>query len=144
MAAGVLGGGADVEDDGVAGLEAAEEFVGVDGGGVVGAEVGAAGELRVRTVKLCDAAQGLPQPGDVVAGQGVEDAFAVASGLDQAGFAECFQVCGAGGDTHLCGVGEVLDAARTLAEQVQGSSRLGLPRTLPTAANSARGQQLHD
>lgn len=76
------------EDHGVTVLEAAEKLDGVDGGGVLRAEVGTSRELSVRSVSLRDTAEVVTEAGDVVAGEGVVDPASLASGLDQPGFAE--------------------------------------------------------
>ena len=61
VSGGVFGVGAHVENHGVAGLDAAQEFVAGDGGGVLGAEVGAAGDLGVGAVVVGDPAEHLGQ-----------------------------------------------------------------------------------
>jgi hypothetical protein len=68
--AGVLGGRADVEHDGVAGLDAVQQFVGVDRGRVVPTEIGGSGRARCGGVVLRDSSQMLLDSGEVISGQG--------------------------------------------------------------------------
>ena len=71
---------AHVEDDRVAGVQAAQHLGAVDGVGVLRADVGPSGKLGVRTVPLSDPCRVVPQARDAVAGERVVDAVAARSG----------------------------------------------------------------
>jgi hypothetical protein len=77
--------------------------MGVDRLGVLRAEVGPAGLFSMWTVVLCDSAQAVRQVGDVIAGERVVDALAVAAGLEQSCFPEGLQVSGAGAHPEVGG-----------------------------------------
>jgi hypothetical protein len=69
MAGGVLGVGAHVEDNHVAGAGAGQQLAAGDGFGVGGADVGLAGAVGARTVPGGDGPDADQQLGDVVVGQ---------------------------------------------------------------------------
>jgi hypothetical protein len=125
MAGGVLAGGADVDEDQVAGLEAREQLVAID---VV--DVGAVAEVgvgeRVEVVELFggELADGQPDLEHLVGGEPVVDVGALAAGGHQPGPGEGAQVVGGVGDRLVDLVGELLDAALALGEDLDD---LGAP-----------------
>jgi hypothetical protein len=84
-----------------------------------GPEVGGAGLVGGGPVGAGDLLQQRVQGGDVVADETVVDAHAVAAGGDESGLPEGLQVGGGGGQAESGGLGEGVDAALALGEQVE-------------------------
>ena len=111
--------GSDVDHHGAAAVEAIGELVGGDLLDCVsGAEVGVGEDVDVGDVGGGHVAERGPQLGDAVAGEPVDDALAVATGLQQAGVGEAAEVVGGVGDALVDLGGDLLDRAFALGEHI--------------------------
>jgi hypothetical protein len=108
-----------VQHDDIAGRHAGAQFLVAHLAGGVLAEVGVAGSGHGGLVGFGNLAQQCEQLGDVVAGEPVVDAHAFAAGGDEAGLLEGLQVCRGGGQVQPGCLGEGVDGALALGEQVQ-------------------------
>ena len=85
---------------------------------VAGAEVGVGEHVDVGDVGGGDVAEGGPQLGDAVAGEPVDDALAVASGLQEPGGGEAAEVVRGVGHALVDLAGDLLDRSLALGEEV--------------------------